>query len=100
MASPWAGLIALLRGSGIVLKSSSSLWEVGTKRRLGCGVDGRERARSAVMGREAVELDLAWVDEGLGEADLRMLDSDLLWPKVWRPFDEGWCDQPVTATSG
>jgi hypothetical protein len=46
-----------------------------------------------------VEFDLAWVDEGRGEADLRILDSDLLWPKVERPLGAGWCDQLVTATN-
>jgi len=46
-----------------------------------------------------VEFDLVWVDEGRGEADLRILDSDLLWPKVDRPLGGGWCDQPATATN-
>jgi hypothetical protein len=47
-----------------------------------------------------VEFDLTWVDEGLGEADLRMLDSDRWWPKVvGRPLDGAWWDdQPATAT--
>jgi hypothetical protein len=52
------------------------------------------------MGRSMVEFDLVWVDDGRGEADLRILDNDLWWPKVERPFDGGWCDQPVTATNG
>jgi hypothetical protein len=52
------------------------------------------------MGRSMVEFDLAWVDEGRGEADLRILDSDLLWAKVERPLGAGWCDQLVTATNG
>jgi hypothetical protein len=51
------------------------------------------------MGRSMVEFDLVWVDDGRGEADLRILDNDLWWPKVERPFDGGWCDQPVTATN-
>lgn len=54
---------------------------------------------SAVMDDSAVELDLTWADDGFGEADLRMLDKDLLWPNAVRPLGEGWCDdQPATAT--
>lgn len=51
-----------------------------------------------VVASSVVEFDRVWVVEGLGEADLRMLDSDLWWPNVERPVGGGWCDQPVTAT--
>jgi hypothetical protein len=69
--------MARLLGSGIVLRSLSSSSEVGTNSLLGCGVDGRERAVSAVvMDSSVVELDLTWADERFGEADLRMLDND------------------------
>ena len=54
---------------------------------------------SAVMGSSVVEFDLACDIDGFGEADRRMLDSDLWWPKVGRPLDEGWWgDHPATVT--
>jgi hypothetical protein len=61
----------------MVLRSLSSSSEAGTNSLLGWGVDGRERAMSGVvMDSSVVELDLTWADEGFGEADLRMLESD------------------------
>lgn len=43
--------------------------------------------------------DRACDDDGLGEADRRMLESDLWWPMDGRPEDEGgWDDQPATVT--
>lgn len=55
---------------------------------------------SVVVDNSVVEFDLTWADEGFGEADLRMLESDRWWPpKVGRPLDGAWWDdQPATAT--
>jgi hypothetical protein len=54
------------------------------------------------MYNSVVEFDLTWANEGFGEADRRMLDSDRLWPKAdaGRPLGEDWWDdQPATATN-
>ena len=84
----------------MVLMSLSSSNGCETKNLLGWGVEGRERAASATAVNSVEESDLTWADDGFGEADLKMLESDRWWPKGGRPATDGpWCaGQPATAT--
>lgn len=79
--------------------SLSSSMGLDTKILRGCGVEGRERGSSGESGGSLLQLDRAWSDEGFGEADLRMLESDLWWPKLGRLVKAAWWDdQLATAT--